>query len=228
MIFMPLDIALFVLVIPAIIFASWAQFKVTSNFRRYSQVKTSNGLTGAQAARDVLQQAGVTGVTIERIAGDLTDHYDPHTATIRLSESVYDKATVAAVGVAAHEAGHAIQHAEGYSPMRLRSAIIPVTNFGSKLAMPLVFLGFILGMTGLINIGIILFGAVVVFQLVTLPVEFNASNRAIATLDGYAMLTVPEVEGSKKVLSAAALTYVGALVVSLAQLVRFILLARRN
>ncbi|MCL2840785.1 MAG: zinc metallopeptidase [Defluviitaleaceae bacterium] len=227
MIFMPMDIAFIILVLPAIIFAAWAQYRVSSSFKKYSQMPTSNGLTGAQAAKDVLQQAGVTGVTIERIAGDLTDHYDPHTATIRLSESVYDKANVAAVGVAAHEAGHAIQHAEGYSPMKIRSAIIPVTNFGSRFAVPLVIAGFVLGIMGLVHIGIILFGAVVFFQLVTLPVEFNASNRAIATLDGYAMLTVPEVEGAKRVLSAAALTYVGALAISLAQLIRLILLRRR-
>ncbi|MCL2217529.1 MAG: zinc metallopeptidase [Defluviitaleaceae bacterium] len=221
-----IDSMFLMLVVPAILFAMWAQHRVTSSFRRYSEMPTSNGLTGADAARDVLAQSGVTGVTIERIEGHLTDHYDPRTSTIRLSESVYDKATVAAVGVAAHEAGHAIQHAHGYSPMHIRNAIIPVTNFGSKLAVPLVILGFVLGMTGLINLGIILFGAVVVFQLITLPVEFNASSRALATLDGYAMLTVPEVEGSKRVLSAAALTYVGALAVSLAQLIRLIAISR--
>ena len=225
--FMMFDALFVVLVIPAVLFAMWAQFKVSSNFKKYSQMPTSNGLTGAQAAEDVLRQAGVTGVTIEKVAGDLTDHYDPHTATIRLSENVYDKATVAAVGVAAHEAGHAIQHAEGYSPMRLRSAIIPVTNFGSKLVLPLIIAGMVLGFAGLINLAIILFGMSVVFQLVTLPVEFNASNRAIATLDGYAMMTVDEVEGAKRVLSAAAMTYVGALAVSLAQLLRWILIARR-
>ena len=226
--FLGIDMMFITLLIPAMIFAMWAQHRVSSSFKRYSEVKTSNGLTGADAARDVLQQAGVTGVAIERIEGHLTDHFDPSTNTIRLSEDVYDKANVAAVGVAAHEAGHAIQYAEGYSAMRLRSAIIPVTNFGSKLAMPLIIMGLILGMTGLMNLGIVLFSALVVFQIVTLPVEFNASNRAIATLDGYAMLTVDEVEGSKRVLSAAALTYVGALAVSLAQLIRFIALSRRN
>ena len=223
-----LDSYFFLLVLPAMLFAMWAQHRVTSTFRKYSAMGTSNGLTGAAAARDVLQQAGVTGVTIERISGDLTDHFDPRTNTIRLSDSVYDRANVAAVGVAAHEAGHAIQHAHGYSPMSFRSAIIPISSFGSKLAMPLVLAGFILSVPMLVDIGIILFATMVLFQLVTLPVEFNASRRALATLDGYAMLTVSEVEGSKKVLTAAALTYVGALAVSLASLLRLILLSRRR
>ena len=222
------DIWYFILVIPAILFCVWAQWRVKHSFAKYSQMPTQNGLTGAQAAADVLAQAGVTGVTIERIDGELTDHFDPRSNTIRLSAVVYDKANVAAVGVAAHEAGHAIQYAEGYGPISVRTAIIPVTNIGSKLAIPLVIAGFLIDITGLIYAGIILFAAVVVFQLVTLPVEFNASGRAVATLDGYAMLTMDEVEGAKKVLTAAALTYVGALAVSLMQLIRLILLARQR
>lgn len=217
-----------VLVVPALLFTLWAQFKVKSSFNKYSQEQTTNGITGAQAAAEILRQAGVSGVRIERVQGHLSDHFDPRDNVIRLSSSVHDAATVAAVGVAAHEAGHAIQYAEGYSPMKVRAAIIPVTNLGSKLAMPLIFIGLIVGAMGLVNLGIILFGAVVLFQLVTLPVEFNASSRAIAALDGNAMLTPFELSGSKKVLTAAALTYVAALAVSLAQLIRFIAIARRR
>jgi len=217
----------FILVMPAIIFSMWAQHKVTSSFNRYSQMPTEKGLTGAAAAIEILRQAGVMDVTVERTPGHLTDHFDPRDNVIRLSESVYDSTSVAAVGVAAHEAGHAIQYAEHYAPIKIRTAIIPMTNIGSKLSVPLIFIGLFMGMAGLINLGIALFGMVVLFQLITLPVEFDASRRALATLDGYAMLTVDEVEGSKKVLTAAALTYVGALAVSLAQLLRFLAMRRR-
>ena len=222
------DPLFFVLVLPAMIFSMWAQHQVTSNFKKYSQQQTSKRLTGAAAEQAVLNYAGVTGVAIERVAGNLTDHFDPRTNVIRLSESVYDSTSVAAVGVAAHEAGHAIQYANKYTPMKLRAAIIPMTSVGSKMAMPLVLIGLLMSMPGLINVGILLFGTVVVFQLVTLPVEFNASSRAIKILDSSAMLSRDEVPASKKVLSAAALTYVGALAVSLAQLVRLIALSRRR
>jgi len=222
------DPLFFMLVLPAFAFTMWAQFKVKSSFDKYSQERTTNGVTGAQAAAEILRTAGISGVRIERVQGHLSDHFDPRDNVIRLSSSVHDAATVAAVGVAAHEAGHAIQYAEGYSPMKVRAAIIPVTNLGSKLSMPLILIGLLLGATGLINIGIILFGAVVLFQLVTLPVEFNASSRALAALDGNAILTPFELSGSKKVLTAAALTYVAALAVSLAQLIRFIAIARRR
>jgi Zn-dependent membrane protease YugP len=218
----------FILVLPAVLFAMLAQFRVSSSFKKYSEELTKKGVTGAQAAREVLRLAGVDDVRIEKAPGHLTDHYDPRENVIRLSESVYDAQTVAAVGVAAHEAGHAIQYAHGYGPIRLRMAILPVTNIGSKLALPLVILGFVLEMVGLINIGILLFGVVVVCQLVTLPVEFNASSRAIAALSESGLLTEDEMPGSKKVLSAAALTYVGALAVSLAQLLRLVLLSRRR
>lgn len=228
MLFMPFDPLYFLLVLPAFIFALWAQHKVTSSFKMYSKEQTQNGLTGAAAAQAVLRYVGVTNVRIEKTKGHLTDHFDPRSNVIRLSESVYDSPSVAAVGVAAHEAGHAIQYASSYAPMKVRAAIIPVTSIGSKLAVPLVLIGLIMGMTGLINIGIILFGAVVIFQLVTLPVEFNASRRAITVLEGSALLTRQEVEGSKKVLSAAALTYVGALAVSLAQLIRLVAISRRR
>ncbi|MCL2386771.1 MAG: zinc metallopeptidase [Defluviitaleaceae bacterium] len=226
--YMGFDLSFFVLVLPALLFTLWAQFRVKGNFEKYSKERTTNGLTGAQAAAEVLRHAGVTNVRIERIAGHLTDHFDPRGNVIRLSESVYDAPTVAAVGVAAHEAGHAIQYAFGYSPMKVRAAIIPVTNIGSRLAMPLLLAGFFLQLVGLMYIGIALFSFAVLFQLITLPVEFNASNRAVAALDNYSMLTPQELKGSKKVLTAAALTYVAALAMSLAQLIRFISMARRR
>lgn len=228
MLFMPFDSLYFILVLPAFLFSMWAQHKVTSSFQKYSNQRTRSGITGAAAAQEVLRHAGITDVRIERIGGHLTDHFDPRENVIRLSESVYDKPTVAAVGVAAHEAGHAIQYANEYIPMQVRAGIIPITNIGSKLSVPLILIGIFMNMTGLINIGIILFGAVVVFQLVTLPVEFNASGRAISVLEDYRILDSDEIPASRAVLSAAALTYVGALAVSLAQLIRFIALSRRR
>ena len=226
MLYNPFDPLFLILVVPAIIFSMWAQFKVQNSFKKYSQQQTSKRLTGAQAAKAVLNDAGVTGVEIERVAGSLTDHFDPRTNVIRLSDSVFDSTSVAAVGVAAHEAGHAIQYANKYAPMKLRAAIIPVTNIGSKLAIPVVLIGLLMEMTGLINIGILLFSTVVLFQLITLPVEFNASGRAIKILGNSGLLTRDEVPASRKVLTAAALTYVAALAVSLAQLLRLILRAR--
>jgi len=228
MLFMPFDELYLFLVLPTIVFSIWAQYKVTSSFKKYSKQRTIHGLTGAGAAQRVLDRAGVSGVRIEHVGGNLTDHFDPRDNVIRLSESVYDTPSVAAVGVAAHEAGHAIQYANAYIPMKIRATIIPVTSIGSKMAIPLVLIGIFLEMTGLINIGILLFGMVVVFQLITLPVEFNASRRAINILDEARLLTREEIPASKKVLSAAALTYVGALAVSLAQLLRLITLAGRR
>jgi Zn-dependent membrane protease YugP len=228
MLYMPFDMSYLVLVLPALIFSVWAQFMVSGRFKKYSQQRTSGGLTGAEAAQEVLRKNGVSGIRIERVRGNLTDHFDPRTNVIRLSENVYDVPSVAAVGVAAHEAGHAVQYASAYAPMKFRAAIIPVTNIGSMLSMPLVLIGMVLNMTGLINIGIILFGAVVLFQLFTLPVEFNASRRAINVLSESGLLSEDELSGSKKVLTAAALTYVGALAVSLAQLLRLILLSNRR
>lgn len=212
-----------ILVVPAMLLAFWAQINVNSTFSRYSKVTAPSGMTGAESARRVLEANGVVGVRIERISGNLTDHFDPKTNTIRLSENVYDATTVSAVGVAAHEAGHAVQYAVGYSPMKLRAAIIPATNIGSQLAMPLVLLGLILSSAMLVDIGILAFSMSTLFQLVTLPVEFNASRRAVAALEaGCAPGT--EVKGAKAVLRAAALTYVAALAVSLASLLRLILL----
>jgi hypothetical protein len=222
------EMAAFIVLLLAMIFAFWAQFKVKSSFTKYSKERTVNGITGVRAAEEILRHAGITDVRVERTPGHLTDHFDPRANVIRLSDSVYDSATVAAVGVAAHEAGHAIQYAHGYSPMKLRAAIIPITNVGSKMVTPLIIAGLILQALGLIYAGIAMFSTVALFQLVTLPVEFNASNRAIAALEGNAMLTNTEIYGSKKVLTAAALTYVAALAVSLAQILRFLAMARRR
>ncbi|HIY10254.1 MAG TPA: zinc metallopeptidase [Candidatus Anaerofilum excrementigallinarum] len=212
------------LVIPAMLIALWAQMRVKSTFAKYSREGTYGGLTGAQAARRILDANGLTDVRIEPVRGSLTDHYDPRDKVVRLSMDVYGCDTVAAVGVAAHETGHAIQHAVGYFPLQLRNAIIPITNIGSQLSIPLVFIGYFLGMQPLVSLGILLFSLVTVFQLITLPVEFNASRRALATLDEYGMVNDYEHEGVRKVLSAAALTYVAALIVSLANLLRLILL----
>ncbi|MGM9638327.1 MAG: zinc metallopeptidase [Butyricicoccaceae bacterium] len=219
------------LVVPAILFSMIAQAKVNSAFNRYSGVRTRRGITGADAARAVLQINGISDVRIERVSGNLTDHYDPRTNVIRLSESVYDADSIAAVGVAAHEAGHAVQYAYGYFPIRVRSAIVPVTQFGSSLSMPLIFAGLIFNAAALIKIGLLFFFFAVVFQLVTLPVEFNASNRAIDAIAATRILTEDELPGAQKTLSAAALTYVAALLVALAQFLRLLLLfggRRRN
>lgn len=224
----PFDSTYLILMLPALLFSLWAQHLVKSNFNKFSKVKTARGMTGAEAARRILTDAGVANVRVERTAGNLTDHFDPRENVIRLSDSVYNAPTVAAVGVAAHETGHALQYANGYFPMKIRAAIIPVTNIGSKLSIPLVILGLVLGMTGLINIGIWLFCAVVLFQLATLPVEFNASARAVTILGETNMLDEDELSGAKKVLTAAAMTYVAALVNAVVQLLRLISLANRR
>ena len=222
------------LVLIGVVLSLLASGKVKSTFSRYSQVRNSRGLTGAQAAEQVLHTAGVYDVRIEHIGGNLTDHYDPRTKVLRLSDSVYGQTSVAAVGVAAHECGHAIQHARGYAPLKLRSTLVPVANFGAKLAWPLIIFGlFISGesSTILINAGIIAFLAAVAFQLVTLPVEFNASNRAIRMLADSGMMYGEEIKGAKKVLSAAALTYVASAATAILQLLRILILTggrRRN
>ena len=222
------------LVLVGVVLSLLASGKVKSTFAKYSQVRNSRGITGAQAAEQVLRTAGIYDVRIERVGGNLTDHYDPRTKVLRLSDSVYGQTSVAAVGVAAHECGHAIQHAKGYAPLKLRSTLVPVANFGSKLAWPLIIFGlFIRGesSTILINAGIIAFLAAVVFQLVTLPVEFNASNRAIRTIADSGMMYGEEIKGAKKVLSAAALTYVASAATAILQLLRILILTggrRRN
>ncbi len=212
--------------IPAIVFALWAQARVKSTYARYS--KEFAGLTGAEAARMVLEMNGVTGVDIKPIAGELTDHFDPRTNTISLSRGVYDVTSVAAVGVAAHEAGHAVQYAVGYGPIKLRTAIIPVTQIGSSLSWPILLVGLLLGSETLAMAGVLLFCAVVLFQLVTLPVEFNASNRALDALSASGYLQPEQVTGASKVLRAAAMTYVAALAQSLAQLLRLLMIANRG
>ena len=203
-----------------------AQFRVKSAFRKYSEMQNSAGLTGAEAARQMLLDNGITDVQIEQIAGSLTDHYDPTANVIRLSEDVYNKTTVAAVGVAMHEAGHALQYAQAYKPIVVRNAIVKSTNISSWASYLLVLIGCVASAPKLITLGIVFFCAVIAFQLITLPVEFNASGRALRTLSGGGFLTVEEPKGVRKVLSAAAMTYVVALVNSLLHLIR--LLAIRN
>ena len=220
------------LVIPGLIVSIWAQIKVKTTFERYSKVHTLRGLTGADAARRILDANGLTHVRIEQINGHLSDHYDPRANVIRLSGSVYSYTSPAAIGVAAHEAGHAIQYAKGYAPIKLRAALVSITNFSSGLAIPLFFIGLILASDSLMLIGILLYAAIAFFQLVTLPVEFNASARAMAVLRSSGMLSNDELSASRKVLSAAAMTYVAALLTSLLTLLRLLLLAssrnRRN
>ena len=218
------DMYYLVLVIPCVILAFWAQARVKSTFGRYEQVLNVRGISGAQAAEAVLRQNGVTGVRIEWVAGKLNDHFDPRTNTIRLSSAVYSSTSVASVGVAAHEAGHAVQYAVGYFPIRLRAAIIPVTQFGSAAAFPLIILGLFMNSGIMIDIGILAFGLSTVFQLVTLPVELNASRRALAAIEEGGLLMPDEYPMAKKTLTAAAMTYVAALAVSLAQLLRLVLL----
>ncbi len=228
------DFTYVILVLPCVIFAMIASAKVNSTFQKYSNQLSRRRLTGAQAAEQVLRANGVYGVRIERISGNLTDHYDPKANVIRLSDSVYGNTSTAAIGVACHEAGHAVQYAQSYAPIKLRAAIIPVTNIGSKLAMPLILLGLLFSYLGeasytFVYIGIACFGLSLLFQLVTLPVEFNASFRAIKAIEGCQLLTDDELIGAKKTLSAAAMTYVAATAVALAQLLRLLLLfARRS
>lgn len=219
-----IDMYYIVLVVPCIILAFWAQAQVKSTFSRYERVLTRRGLTGAMAAEAVLRQNGVTGVAVERVAGKLTDHYDPRTNTIRLSNAVYGSTSVASVGVAAHEAGHAVQHAVGYFPLRLRISIIPLTQLGAAASFPLIILGLVMNFGALISIGILAFALSTVFQLVTLPVEINASRRALAAIEQGGLLAPDEYPMAKKTLTAAAMTYVAALAVSLAQLLRLLLI----
>ena len=214
----------FLLLIPVFLLSIWAQIQVSGNFRRYSQAPNRRRITGAQAAEAVLRAHGVYDVPIRPCRGNLTDHYDPRDNTIYLSDGVYGAATVAAVGVAAHEAGHAVQYAVGYGPVRLRTAIIPATQLGSRFSFILLFIGLLLYSQSLFLAGIILFGLTTFFQLVTLPVEFNASHRALETIEGTGLLDGEETYGARKVLRAAALTYVAALLMSLLQLLRFVLI----
>ena len=215
----------FIILIPAIILSFWAQMKVSTTFNRYSQVTSRSGLTGAQVAQAILKSNNINDVRIEAVRGNLTDHYDPKNKVLRLSESVYGQSSLAALGVAAHEVGHAIQHDVDYAPLRIRSALVPIAQFGSYGSWIILLVGIVLASTQLIQIGIILFVAVLAFQLVTLPVEFNASSRALVQLETGGFLTTEEIQGSKKVLSAAAMTYVAAVIMAVAQLIRLILIS---
>lgn len=223
------DLTYLVLVLPCVILAMIASARVNSTFKRYSKEHSYRRITGAQAAQRVLSANGVSGVRIERVCGNLTDHFDPKSNVIRLSDSVYDSTSVAAIGVACHEAGHAVQYDQHYAPIKLRAAIIPITNIGSRLAMPLILLGLLLsfGETvsyGFVYAGIACFGLSLVFQLVTLPVEFNASRRAMDAIESGELLTEEEQRGARKTLTAAAMTYVAATAVALAQLLRLLVI----
>ncbi|MBP1568861.1 MAG: zinc metallopeptidase [Oscillospiraceae bacterium] len=218
------DIYYFILIIHALLFGLWAQSQVNTNFQKYSQIGTMRGMTGAQAAEYILQQNGIYDVQIRHVSGHLSDNFNPRNKTINLSDSVYNSTSIAAIGVAAHEAGHAVQHAVNYAPIRIREMIIPVTQIGSWLYLPIILVGFLFSSQTLVNVGILLFSTLAIFQLVTLPVEFDASGRAIRTLESSGILYGEEITGAKKVLKAAALTYVAALVSSLAQLLRLILI----
>lgn len=218
----------YLLVIVGLVIAMIASAQVKSTFAKYNKVRTMQGLTGEQAAAVILQRAGIYGVTIERISGNMTDHFDPKSRVLRLSDTVYGVASVAAVGVAAHECGHAIQDNEEYAPIKIRGAIVPVVNIGSHLSWPIIIAGLIFSFQPLITIGIILFAAVVAFQLITLPVEFDASKRALKILGESQMLVGEEMKGAKRVLSAAAMTYVAAALASILQLARLLLLSNRR
>lgn len=218
------DIYYLILIVPALLFGLWAQSQVNTNFQKYSKIGTMRGMTGAQAAEYILQQNGIYDVEVRHISGHLSDNFNTKNKTINLSDSVYNSTSIASIGVAAHEAGHAVQHAVNYKPIRIREMIIPVTQIGSWLYLPIIFVGFLFSSQYLVNLGIILFSTLAIFQLVTLPVEFNASDRAITTLSQSGILYGEEIDGAKKVLKAAALTYVAALVSSLAQLLRLIIL----
>jgi Zn-dependent membrane protease YugP len=211
-----------------LLFGLWAQWRVKSTFKKYAQIAPRNGMTGAQAAAAVMQASGLSGLEIRPVSGKLTDHYDPRSRTLNLSVDVGQASSLAALGVAAHEAGHAIQDAQGYGPMRVRQTLVPAAMIGQSLWILPVFLGLILNLAGLTMIGLALFAAIVLFQLVTLPVEFDASKRALVALADGGLLAVDEVAGARKVLNAAALTYVAGFVAALGQLVYFFLLSRQQ
>ena len=217
-----------IILIPAIIFTMYAQSKVNSNFRRYSNIRNARNMTGAEAARRMLDANGLTNVQIEQTRGSLTDHYDPRKRVLRLSQSVYGVNSIAAVSVACHEAGHAVQHAESYKPLKIRNSIVPLVNFASSLTWPLVIIGILLLANGsymgdlLFNIGVITMLAVILFHTVTLPVEFNASSRALRQMDDLGIITEEENKGASKVLRAAAMTYVAALATAIANLLRIL------
>ena len=215
----------FILVIIGALLCLAASAKVKSTFKKYSKIRSLSGVTGAEAAERVLRAAGIFDVTVQQVSGDLTDHYDPRDKTLNLSNTVFGQSSVAAIGVAAHECGHAIQHNKGYVPLRLRTTFVPIANFGSKISWPLIIVGMLLGRSQpLIGLGIIMFSLAVLFQLITLPVEFNASSRAVLILGETGILHGEELTQTKKVLNAAALTYVAGAAASILQLLRLLLL----
>jgi uncharacterized protein len=220
-----LDPLYIIMIVPTFFLSLFAQFKVKATYSKYSKIPTSRGITGAQAARRILDAMGISDVAIELGSGFLSDHYDPRSKVLRLSESVYSGDSLASVGVAAHEAGHAIQHARGYAPLQLRSALVPISSLGSNLAWPLLLIGFIFMAKSLIVAGIVFFSLAVLFQIVTLPVEFNASSRALEALPATGILSDMEVNGARKVLKAAALTYVAAAATAIVQLLYFLIRA---
>ncbi len=222
------DVYYLIFVVPALILAFYAQTKVNTTFNKYSRVYSSRGITAYDVARKILNMNGLNNISIERVSGNLTDHFDPKANVIRLSDSTYSSTSVGAIGVAAHEVGHAVQYAEGYAPIKIRNTIVPVVQFSSYLAWPLALLGIILGSSGLANFGVLLFSIVVAFQIITLPVELNASSRAIKTLDESFILEGNELGGAKKVLKAAALTYIAAAAVAIGNLLRLLALTGRS
>lgn len=212
------------LLLPAFVFATWAQHRVKSTFAYYSRINSREGITAADVARMLLDRFGLNTIPVKRVSGELTDHYDPRNKSLSLSDSVYNSSSIAAIGVAAHEVGHAIQDSEGYAPLALRNTVVPVVSFSSSLSFPLFFLGLIIHNEFWMNLGIVLFLGVIIFHMVTLPVEFNASSQAIAILKETGALNVDELEGANKVLNAAALTYIAATLMAVMQLVRLLML----
>ncbi len=214
----------YVLILIGVIISLGASAKLRSTYQRYAGVRSRCGMTGEEAARQLLRSQGIYDVTIRRVHGNLTDHYDPRTKTVNLSDSVYGSTSIAAIGVAAHECGHAMQDAQGYAPLKFRSALVPVANFGAQLSWPLIIIGILMGGSSLVSLGILLFSLAVLFQLVTLPVEYNASHRAVRLLDSIGILQGQEVGQTRSVLNAAALTYVAAAAASILQLLRLLIL----
>ncbi len=222
------DYTYIIFVLPAIIISLIAQLRVSSTFAKYNKISASRHTTGADAARKILDRNGLSEIVIEHVRGNLTDHYDPTSRILRLSDSTFSSSSIAAIGVAAHECGHAIQHAKGYLPLKMRHGVYPIVRISSAAAMPLILLGLIVNTPFLINFGIILFSAVVLFQLITLPVEFNASRRALSIISDVLYFDEQEVKGAKKVLTAAALTYVASALTSIMQLLRLIILSNNR
>jgi len=218
----------YILVLIAFALSLFASFGVKSTFAKYDKIRSRRGLTGSDVARKILDANGLYNIRIERVSGNLSDHFDPSAGVVRLSDSTYNSTSVAAIGVAAHECGHAVQHAESYAPIKLRNSIVPVVNIGNSLSMPLFFIGLLMGLTELALVGALLFGLVLVFQVVTLPVEFNASTRAISVVESMGILDNDEIKGTKKVLKAAALTYVAAVAATALQLLRLLLIVNNR